>query len=277
MTEVSQWTTLFLESFKSFGEKFMGAVPSIIGALVIFIIGYIVALLLSRTVTKILKITKFDALAEKVNATQYLEKANISISPSKLVGKFVYWVLLLIVLITASETLGWDAVSNEISKLVAFIPKLFIAIVILILGTYIASLLRDLIAGATRSLGISTGKIIANIVFYLLFITILLTALNQAGVDTSIITSNFLLIIGTVLISAGISYGFASRDILSNILAGYFSRNMYTKGMKIEIAGTRGVIEGITNIGVVIKEESGDLVIIPTHQLINEKVRIIKS
>jgi hypothetical protein len=277
MTEVSQWTTLFLESFKSFGAKFMGAVPSIIGAIVIFVIGYIIAILLSRAVTKILKITKFDALAEKVNATQYLEKANISISPSKLVGKFVYWILLLIVLITASETLGWDAVSNEISKLVAFIPKLFIAIVILILGTFIASFIRDLIEGATKSLGISTGKIIASIVFYLLFITIFLTALNQAGVDTSIITSNFLLILGTVLISAAISYGFASRDILSNILAGYFSRNMYTKGMKIEIEGTKGVIEGINNIGVVIKEESGDIVIIPTHHLINEKVRIIKS
>lgn len=277
MNEVSQWTELFLESLRSFGAKFMGAMPSIIGAVIIFIIGYVVAKLLSGAVTRILKITKFDALAGKINATDYLERANITLTPSKLVGKFVYWVLILIVLITASETLGWEAVSNEISKLVSFIPKLFIAIVILILGTFVASLIRDIIAGATSSLGISTGKIIANIVFYLLFITILLTALSQAGVDTSIITSNFLLILGAILLAAAISYAYASRDILTNILSGYISRNTYSKGMKIEVDGVKGEIEGITNTGVIIKEQNGDLTIIPTQQLINHKVRIFKS
>ena len=277
MNEVSQWTELFLESLRSFGTRLMGAIPSIIGALIIFLIGYLIAKILSSAVTKILRVTKFDALADKINATDYLERANISITPSKLVGKFVYWILILIVLITASETLGWEAVSHEISKLVGFIPKLFIAIVILIFGTFIASLLRDIIAGATSSLGISTGKVIANIVFYLLFITILLTALSQAGVDTTVITSNFLLILGTVLLAAGISYAFASRDILTNILAGYFSRNMYSKGMNIEVDGVKGVIETITHTGVIIKEDSGNLTIVPTHNFITKKVRVIKS
>ena len=266
-----------MHSLQSFGSKFMGALPSVIGVIVIFLLGYLVARIVSYAVTKLLKVAKFDTISEKINASKYLKKANISLSPSALVGKFIYWILMLLVFITASETLGWDAVSHEISKLVAFIPRIFIAIVIFIIGTYIASFVRDVIAGATSSLGISTGKIISSFVFYMLFITVCLTALSQAGVDTSIITSNLLLILGAILLSASISYGFASRDVLSNVLAGFFSKATYSKGMTIEVDGIKGVIVATNSIGVTIQEPNGDMVVVPTSKLINTNVRIINS
>lgn len=255
----------------------MGALPSVIGVLFIFLIGYIVAKVVSYAIAKVLKIAKFDSISEKINASDYLTKANITLSPSALVGKFIYWILMLLVFITASETLGWDAVSNEISKLVSFIPRIFIAIVLFVIGTYIAGIVRDVIAGATTSLGISTGKIISSFVFYLLFITVCLTALTQAGVDTTIITSNLLLILGAILLSAAISYGFASRDVLTNVLAGFFSRSTYAKGMTIEVDGVRGRIVATTSIGVSIQEQGGDIVVVPTSTLVNQNVRIINN
>ena len=266
-----------MHSLQSFGSKFMGALPSVIGVIIIFLLGYLVARIVSYAITKLLKVAKFDTISEKINASEYLQKANITLSPSALVGKFIYWVLMLLVFITASETLGWDAVSTEISKLVSFIPRIFIAIVLFIIGTYIASFIRDVIAGATSSLGISTGKIISSFVFYLLFITVCLTALSQAGVDTSIITSNLLLILGAILLSASISYGFASRDVLSNVLAGFFSRAAYSKGMTIEVDGIKGEIVATTSIGVTVQEPNGDMVVVPTSKLINSNVRIINS
>jgi len=277
MQEITTWTDLFMHSLTSFGEKFMGALPSILGVIFIFLFGYIIAKIVSFLVSKILKLAKFDSLSDKINLTEYLQKANITMMPSAVVGKFVYWILILLVFITASETLGWHAVSSEISKLISFLPKLFIAIVLFIIGTYIASIIRDIIAGATRSLGISTGKIISSFVFYLLFITICLTALSQAGVNTDIITSNLLLILGAILLSASISYGFASRDVLSHVLAGFFSNSIYRVGMIIEVDGVKGKIVNKNKIGLTIEDSLGDQVVIPSSLLINAKVKIVKS
>ena len=274
MQEFTDWTTLFLNSFRAFGERFMGAIPAILGAILIFLIGWLFAKLVSGAITRLLRLIKFDGLAEKAKADQYLKKANINISPSQIVGRFVYWILLLLVLITASDTLGWTTVSGELSRLMAYLPNLLTAIIIFIIGIYIASFLRDIIAGATTSLGISSGKIVSSFVFYLLFIVITLTAMKQAGIDTSIISNNLLLVLGAILIAAAISYGYASKDVLSNILAGYFSRHSFRVGMEIEVDGIRGIIMSRTNMGITVEKSDEERVLIPTRILISRNIHI---
>ncbi len=274
MEKFNSWTELFISSLQTFGDKVMNTFPSILGALFIFVLGWIFAKLISLAVSRILRFVKFNELASKVNATEYLKKANVTLKPSVLVGKFIYWIILLLVLITASDTLGWTSVSAEISKLISYLPQLLIAIVIFIIGTYIATFIRDVISGTTNSLGISTGKVISGFVFYLLFIVVTLTALRQAGVDTSIITSNMLLILGAILAAAAISYGFASREVLSNILAGYMGRGTYQKGMDIEIGEVRGIITGVSSIGVTLKSQDGSRTIVPAQKLITQNVKI---
>jgi len=276
MQELSTWTELFVTSLKAFVTKFSESIPYVVGAILIFILGWLFAKFVSFLVARILKAVKFDKLASKIQVEDFLLKANINMAPSKFVGKFVYWFIMLIVLVSASETLGWEAVSNEISKLIGYLPKVLIAIVIFILGSYFATFVRDVIAGATSSLGISTGKIISRFVFYLLMVMITLTALDQAGIDTTIITSNLLLILGSILAAAAISYGFASRDVLSNILAGYFGRNTYKPGLHIEINGVAGEILSITSVGITIQAANGDKIIFPTKDLLNNQVKIIK-
>ena len=277
MQEITSWADLFRNSIESFGSKILDVLPTLVGVIIIFFGGYLVARLLAYLITKFLNVAKFDVLADKINVSGYLQKANIALTPSQLVGKFAFWILMLLVLITASETLGWDSVSVEISKLLAFVPRIFMAIVLFVVGTYLAGFARDVIAGATNSLGIGTGRLISSAVFYLIFISICIMALTEAGVDTSIITSNVLLILGAVLLSASISYGFASRDVLTNILAGFFSKTMYAKGMHIEVDGIKGEIIDITKIGVAIEESNGDLVVVPTSKFVNSNVRIINS
>lgn len=275
MNEVTNWGTVFYNSLQAFGQKIMGSVPYILGAILILLIGWLIAKSISAGVKKLLEISKFDILAEKVKAQEILNKANIKISPSGLVGKFVYWTVMLLVITSAADSLGWTIVSSEISKLMGYLPQLFVAIVIFIVGSTIVSVIRDVIRGATSSMGIATGKFISEFVFYMLFIIVILTSLGQAGIDTSIITSNMLLILGAILITASISYGFASRDILSNILASYFNKKTFVVGQHIEVGHLKGEIVQISNISVFIKNSDG-IVVIPSHKLINTET-IIKG
>jgi len=277
MKELTTWTELFMSSLQSFGHKLMGAIPSVIGAILILLIGWLIARLLSGGISKLLKVVKFDELAEQIKFTDFLSKANVEITPSGLIGRFVYWILILLVITSASDAMGWDAVSNEISKLIGYMPNLLIAIIIFIVGTYIATFVRDVIKGATGSLGISTGKLISSVVFYLLFIVVTLTALNQAGVDTSIITSNLLMILGAILAAASISYGFASKDLLANIMASFFNRKTFNTGQTIEVNGTKGKIIAVTNISIIVQNEAEEKVVIPSHQLVTNEVKIMRT
>lgn len=223
MGDISKWTELFFASLQATTSAIMAALPALFGALFVFLGGLFMAKLLNKGLSKLLKKARFDQLAERIQLSSFLEKANIKKTPSELMGKMAYWLVMLLVITTASDILGWTVISKEISKLISYLPTLFSAIVLFVIGGFAAGLVRDIIKGATASLGIGAGKIISQIVYYMIFIIISLTALQQAGIDTSIISSNLFIILGAIMGSAAIAYGFASRDILANILAAFMA------------------------------------------------------
>ncbi|HHM21375.1 MAG TPA: mechanosensitive ion channel [Bacteroidetes bacterium] len=275
MNEITNWSEVFLHSFQTFGQKLLSAVSGMLGALFILLLGWFIARLIARGVTRLLRLVKFDSLAKKLRADELLEKANIRHSPSKLMGTFVYWILLLLVIISASDALGWMVVSQEVSKLLGLLPNVLVAIVLFVVGFRIASFARDFIQGAASSMNIDTGKIIGSIVFYLLLILITLTALNQAGVDTGIITNNLMLILGAALATAAISYGLASKDVLANILAGFYSRRTFHTGQVVEVDGVRGEIVAENNISLTLKSANGEFTVVPAHKFITLKVKVL--
>lgn len=277
MEDIKTWGELFYDSIMDMSVKVIDAVPGILGAIAMLLLGWLFANIISKIITRICTALHFDQLAAKVNADDMLQKANVKLTPSQLIGKFFYWLMILMIIITVSDTLGWESVSKEISRLIQFLPKLLIAIMFFVVGTFIATFIRDIIKGATSSIGISTGKLLSTFVFYLFMMIVTLTALEQAGLDTTIITSNLLLILGTILLAGAISYGLASKDVLSNILASFFSRKTFGIGQTIEVEDVRGTIVDMNNISVTVQDVKGDKIVIPTQKLINNNVTIVKT
>jgi len=273
MDKVLDWGKLLMDSLTEMFQNFASAIPGIVGALLILFIGWLIAKLVSRVVVRLLKYLKFDELTDRVQLNDLLAKGNIKKKPSGLLGKFFYYMIMLTVITIACENLGWTAVTDQISKLMALLPKLLIATVIFIIGTYFASFVRDIIKGATSSLSVGTGKLLANVIYYFLMAVITITALGQIGIDTSLITNNMLLILGAVLLAGAVSYGVASKDVMSNMIAGYFSKSNFKNGQTIEVDGIKGQIVDSNNVSVTINN-GGERIVIPTSELLNKKVKI---
>lgn len=273
MEDLTSWTQFFVDSLKTMGEKIVAVLPSILGALLFLLLGWFLARIISAAIVRLLKAVNFDTFADKVKVKEFLSKANVSISASEIIGRFIRGIIILLAFVGACDHLGLTVVSEKIGELINYLPTLFVAIVIFLIGVYIATFIRDLIKGATASIGMSAGKVVSNLVFYFLFTMVTLTALDQAGIDTTVITSNMLIIMGSILAAAAISYGFASRHVLSNILAGYAGRNTFNKGQIIEIDGIKGKIIDITSTSVILQTEHEKMVI-PNHDLLTEKVKI---
>jgi len=275
MEQLNVWKDTILNSLHNLTDGFFSSLSSFFGALATLIIGWFLAKFIRFIVVRVLKSIHFDQLVEKLNIESLFIRLNIKVKPSAIIGKFVYWLIMLVFIISATEILGWEIVSKEISKLIEFLPKLLFALIFFIVGYYLSELIKKAVYSATNSAGISGAKAISNIVFYVLMIFISITSLDQAGVDTTLFTSNITIIIGGALLAFAIAYGFASRDILTNILASFYVRDKYKVGIKLKINDTKGVIENTDTLSITLLTEDKRRLVIPIKKLISEEVEIL--
>lgn len=276
MNEITDWTEISLESLKTLGQQLAESATSLVGALFVLLLGWLVARLAAFFVKKALRLAKFDALSEKLNTAEMLEKANIKISSSDIVGKFVYWLLMLVFFVVASDTLGWTVISESISDLIAYLPKLFSAIVIFVIGLYIANFVKRALKSIFDSMSIKSGNIVSGFSFYLILVIITLTALSQAGVDTSIITSNVTIIIGGIILAFAVSFGIGSKDVLTNILSSFYSKNNFKVGLRIKVGAIEGTIDSMDNVSCVVKTAT-EKVVVPIRKLLEEEITIMEG
>lgn len=260
-----------LDSFFKVFEQLAGASSQLLGALVIMLVGWILAKLLSSAIAKLLTKIGLDKLADRLNQTDTFQDNNINIKPVPIIRNFIYWTLMLIFILSATETLGFDIVTEQVGKLIEYIPKLFVSLIILVLGFYASDAIKGIVANTARSYGITAWKLISGVVFYILLIAIAITALNQAGINTDIITSNIYIILGGIVLAFAVAYGFAARNVLSSILTSFYTRGNYRLGQLMQIDEHKGRIIRIDNVSITL--DTGDShVIFPLNRLIDQKI-----
>ena len=242
-------------------RKFAETVPNVFMALVIFIIGYIISKIVSKIVHTALKKVGIDNIGDKLNEIDIVQKANMDIKISVIASKFLYYFMMLFFAIAATSVLGIPEISNLVSDIFTFIPNLIVALIVLILGTLLADMLRKGIHTALNSLGVSSAGLISSFLFYFLFINIVIVALSQ----------NISIIIGGIVLAFAIGYGLASKDVMSNIVASFYSKDQFQIGQKVTIDGVTGVINDVSKSALTIKTETGR-VTFPLSQATNTKV-----
>jgi len=261
-------------SFSGFGQAILDYMPVIVSAIAVLLVGWFIAKLFSGAIHKSLKSIKFDKMMEKVNLNSLLSKIKPDLSASFVLSKVIYWILMLLFITSAANVLGWKMLTDGIASFMGYLPTLGIALIIFVIGIYIAELIKTMIYTAAHSIGISGAKTIANIVYYLLFIFIAITALNQAGINTDIITSNLTIILGSVLLAFALSYGTASRHLVTNMLSSFYSKGKFREGQRIRVNEIEGEILSIDSISVTLNTGSGKMVL-PSKILIEEQVLIL--
>ncbi len=234
--------------------------PNLIFALAILIVGWIIAKLIASIIKRILKAIKIDDLADKLNDIDLVRQANMKILPSKIISKIVYYVFMLITFIVATDKLGVEAVTNLLTDFIGYLPRLFTGVIFFIIGLLIADAIRGVVLTACQSLGIPSAKIIANVVFYFIFLSVTMSALDQAGIQTDFIKSNLMIIIAGVVGAFAFGYGLASKGMMSNLLASFYTKGKFIIGDTITVDGVKGQIVAIDNTSFSIQTETSKMV-----------------
>lgn len=255
-------------------ESFVSGVPKLISAIVIAVIGFIIAKVVYKIIHKALLAINIDAIGEKLNEIDFIEKSNMKIVFSSVISKIVYYVLLLFFLVAATDVLQMPAVSNLVASIFNLIPKLIVAMIILVLGTLMADALRGVAQSALESFGIPSARMLASFVFYFLFINIVISALTQAEINTEFLSQNISLLIGGIVLAFAIGYGLASKNTMSNFLASYYSQGKFDVGDSVTIDGVSGKIVEMDKSSMIIIADSGNKVIFPLNHVSNSKIEI---
>ena len=261
METINYWKEITYNSLNKMGISIMEAVPKVLGALFILLLGWLITKLVVYLLKKILKAVKIDKITDVINEKDLFGKTDLKFNVTKVIVGFVKWGLFLVFLIIAADIMNWDAVSQEIGNLLKYLPRLFSALALFMIGLYIANFIRKAIKGVFESFDLNGSKIISSLIFYIICIIITVTALNQAGIDTDIITNNLTIILGAFLLTLAIGFGFGSKEIIGDLLRAFYTRKNFEIGQKIRFKGIEGVIESVNNVTMTLKVENGKLVL----------------
>ncbi len=273
METINEWKNVTLDSLSGMGKEIALAFPKILGAIVILFLGWIVIRIILFLLKKILKLAKIDVLNDKVNGMDVTGKGDLKIDLTKIILGFVRWFMILVFLIVAADILDWHIISKEIGNLLNYLPRFFSALVLLMLGFYIGNFVKNTIKRLFDSLEFGGSNIVSNLFFYVIVIFMSITALNQAGVDTTIITNNITLILGSFLLAFALGVGLGSREIVADLLRSFYTRKTYVVGDKIVIDGDEGTIKAIDNNSLTLETQEGKFVI-PIKDVVSQKVQI---
>ncbi len=273
MEKATQWKEIALESLTKVWFEISSIFPNIIGTLVVLIIGWLFAKLAVRIIKKVLTLAKADKLDETINEIEIIEGKKLNFNTIKIVSVFVKWLIYIMLLIMASDILGLQIISQEISNFLGYLPRLFAALIIFIVGLLLANLVKNGLKSLFESMEISGSKIISQLVFFIFLIFISITALNQAGVNTEIITNNITMILAAFLLAFALALGLGAQKVVGDLLRTFYARKTYEIGQIIEFNNITGEIIAIDGISVTIKTTKGKFVI-PIKDVIESQVRV---
>jgi len=193
--------------------------PHLVGALVILLIGWIVAWVVGKAVTLLLRKVGFDRLSNRIGLTRMEQHMGIRMDSAKLLGKIVFWFLFLIFLVPAAEALALPTVSKTLNTVISYIPNVFVAIVVLILGALTGVLVGDMVRGATGTSRVGNPETFAAIARWAIIGFAILIALQQLEIAPVLITVLFTAVLGGLFLAFGLSFGLGGRDAAQRLLS----------------------------------------------------------
>jgi len=212
---MGEWLLPVKEPITAMALKIWSYVPNVIAAIVILLVGLVISKILASLIVKILKLSKLDVLSEKSGLAKMLKVGEIKSALSEIIGTIIYWLLVLLVAVTAAQALKFTAAVGLMSKLIAYIPNIISAILVLAVGSFLASILGSFVSTAAKNAGMKKANLLTQIVKTVLIIFAVAIALEQLQIGKGIITQAVSVILLSIGAGFAIAFGLGCKDIVA--------------------------------------------------------------
>jgi hypothetical protein len=206
-------------AWSAFWTKVGVFLPDFLGAVLILFFGWVGSNLAKTVSVRLLRLCRVNHFAERAGITQVLQKGEVKESPAEILGLFVFWFFFLIAIVAALDTLGLPGVTDTLTAIFLYVPKILAAIIILILGLYVANFLEAVTRTSCANAGLKHAESIGRITYYGTAVFIIAAILETLGIATEIVVWGFILIFGSVCLAAGLAFGLGGRELAARQLA----------------------------------------------------------
>src|SRR4030043_1379638 len=218
------WQSAIYDSFNKVLGKVVTFLPNLLAMITILIIGFLIAWAIKTLLFRFLKVIQFDRVSERWGLTHMLSKGGMSYSPANLLSRFFYWVIVLITLILGINALEVAATQNFIAQFFNYLPHLFAAIIILVIGYLIAIFLGQAALIAAVNAQIESARLLSCAVRWFIIILSLTMALYHLGIAEKVIIVAFTIFFGGVVLALAIAFGWGGRELAKEFLEKIYRR-----------------------------------------------------
>ncbi len=213
-----EWNDLIVEPVRQMLTRIAAYLPVLIGALVILIVGWIVAKAIKRLVEWVLKLIRFDSLADKAGISKILEKGELKVTATTVVSSLVYWLVIIMVLVMVVNALGLPKASEILTSLFAYVPKVIAALLVLIVAMFLASFVSGIVRTAAGNANLPRPEIFAGISRWAIIIFAITISFEQLGIAPLLVSTTFNIILGSVCLALALAFGLGGKDIVAKYL-----------------------------------------------------------
>jgi hypothetical protein len=218
MLAVLEWDNLVAEPVRQMLTRILAYLPVLLGALVILIVGWIVAKAIRRIVDWLLKTIRFDTLADKAGISEILRKGDLKISARAVVSGIVYWLIIIMVLVMTVDALGLPKASDVLASLFAYVPKVIAALLVLVVAMFLASFVSGIVRIAAGNAKLPKPALLAGISRWAIIVFAVTISLAQLDIAPLLVTTTFNIILGSICLALALAFGLGGKDAAAKYL-----------------------------------------------------------
>lgn len=219
MTNLYTWGDVLKASFQDIWLGVASFIPNFLAAIVLFIVGWLIAVILGRLVAQIIKTVKLDSALRSAGFDKVVEKGGFSLNSGHFLGELVKWFFIVVSLVSALDILGLKAATNYLSTVVLnYLPNVIVAALILLFSIVIAQTLKKLVVSSARAANISSAHVLGEITKWAIWIFAFMAALSQLEILNGFIQPLFIGIIAAISLALGLSFGLGGKDAAARYL-----------------------------------------------------------
>lgn len=257
--EYEQWAEALDRSFDLFVVRSSEHLPNILGAILLVLGGWLLARLLRAAIVRLSG--RLDGFVQNRSRDTFLRRLGVERPASTVLGGIAFWLVFLLFFTAATETLGLPVLATWLSGVSFYLPRILVAVLIVLAGLLAGNMARDAIAATASAAGLAYAELLGRAVYVIVLLVALVTAVDQLGIESRFLTLTITIVIAALIGGAALAFGLGSRTTVSNIIAAHYLRQSYRVGHFVRIGSQQGRIAEITPTAVILENAEGRVMV----------------
>ncbi len=215
---VQAWLDVLFQSLTQLGTSTAAFIPSLVGAVLTLLVGWIVAAGLGTLVEKVITLAKVDSLLKKAGFEEMVSRAGMRLHSGHFLGKLVYWFVMIGFLIAVADILGLPQFSLFLTQVMGYLPSVFAATVIMLATVWVANLVKTFIAASAKGAELPGAELVGVIAWWSIFVFGLFATLLQLQVAETIISIVVTGIVAMLAIAGGLAFGLGGKAYAEHLI-----------------------------------------------------------